>query len=423
MWTLGDQVISSGTNALIAFAVARRVSAGQFGAFSIAFALFALVVGFSRAAGTSPLGMKYADAAPRIFRAAGAAATGTALVLGMITGGCLVAVGAVLGTTVGAAIAAMGLVMPGLLLQDAWRYVFIAEGRPAKAAVNDMVWTVIQLGGVFFLLRHGVGSSATYLLVWGGAAAAAALVGIVQSGFWPAPVRSREWIRRHREVAGYMSAEYITVQGAQQGSTLLIGVFGTAIAVGALRGVQTLLGPTTILAVGIISFAIPEFSRRRDMSARARIRSATMLSCLVVGAGVLWGALFLLVPDRVGVALLGDTWAQTRGILVLTIIQQAGAAATVGPACMLYALGQPKLTFRAHCVLAPALFVFPVAGLARYGLQGAVVGYIIAFWMTVPLWFVLLHRAAHRAEVPTRDLLGSGEKAGSRGPEAMRTVC
>ncbi|WP_239381580.1 hypothetical protein [Frankia sp. CIT1] len=407
LWTLGDQVLSSATNALIAFTVARQVSAGQFGAFSIAFALFALIIGFSRAASTAPMGMKYADASPGIFRAATAAATGTALVLGIIAGGCLVAVGTVLGATVGLTVVAMGLVMPGLLLQDAWRYVFIAQGKPVKAAVNDAVWTVIQLGGVFVLCQHGVHSSATFVLVWGAAAAVAAVGGAVQAGCRPAPRRSREWITCHREAAGYLSAEYITVQGAQQGSTLLIGVFGTELAVGALRGVQTLLGPTTILAVGIISFAVPEFSRRREMPARARMRSATMLSCLVVGAGVLWGVLFLFVPDRVGIALLGDTWAQTRGILGLTIIQQAGAAATVGPACMLYALGQPKITFRVHCVLAPALFVFPVAGLACWDLRGAVVGYIAAFWLTVPLWFVLLRRAAYQAEASSRGRAGS----------------
>ncbi len=397
-WTLVDQVVSSGTNAVISFMVARAVSADEFGAFAIAFTLFALTVGFSRAAATSPMGMKFSGAAPRVFRSAGAAATGTAMVLGLTAGGCLVLLGTALGGTVGDPMVAMGVVMPGLLLQDAWRYVFFAEGFPAKAAVNDALWAVIQLGGVFLLLDRDVRTAAPFVIAWGGAAAVAALFGIAQSGFRPAPGRAREWIEEHREAAGYMSAEYVAVQGAQQGSMLLIGMLGTEAAVGALRGVQTLLGPATILAVGVVGFAIPEFSRRGDMSAHARIRTAAVLSSLIVGSGVLWGAFFLILPDSVGVALLGDTWAQTRGILGLTIVQQAGAAATVGPACMLYALGQARRTFRAHSTLAPALLVFPIIGLQLAGIRGTVTGYIVAFWMTVPLWFLLLRRAAYDAE-------------------------
>jgi hypothetical protein len=88
---------------------------------------------------------------------------------------------------------------------------------------------------------------------------------------------------------------------------------------------------------------------------------------------------------------------------------------------MLYALGQPKLTFRAHCVLAPALFVFPVIGLQLYGLRGSVIGYIAAFWMTVPLWFVLVRRAAYqekktvtRAKAMARVIAENTDKAAGK---------
>jgi O-antigen/teichoic acid export membrane protein len=398
IWTLVDQVLSSGTNAVMSFVIARSVTPSEFGAFGIAFAIFSLMIGFSKAAGTSPLGIRFADASPRAFRAAGMAGTGTALMVGLASGAVTLVVGLAVGGPVGASLVAMGLVFPALLLQDAWRQVFFAEGRPAAAAVNDGVWAIVQFTAIGALIVRDVSTSWAMLLAWGGAAAVAAVLGIYQAGFSPATGQVRAWLVEHRDINGYMSAEYLTVQGAQQASTLLLGTLGAIDLVGALRGVQTLLGPTTILAVGIVSWAIPEFSRRRDMSAAARVRAAYALSGVIVAVGVVWGTIFLVLPTSVGHALLGDTWGQTHHLLALSIVQQAGPAATVGPACMLYALGKAKLTFRANLILAPQLLVYPVVGLELGGATGAVVGYIAAFWITVPFWFLLVGSAAREAE-------------------------
>ncbi|WP_462185826.1 hypothetical protein [Frankia sp. CcWB2] len=411
IWTLVDQVLSSGTNAAMSFVIARSVSKSEFGAFAVAFAIFSLMIGFSKAAGTAPLGMKFSDVPPRVFRVAGAAGTGTALVIGLVSGVVTLAVGAAMGGSVGASLVAMGLVFPTLLLQDAWRQVFFAEGRPAAAAANDGIWAIVQFAAIYALIVRDVSTSWAMLLAWGGAAAVAAMLGVTQAGFKPAPSLVHEWIAEHRDVNGYMSAEYLTVQGAQQASTLLLGTLGAIDLVGALRGVQTLLGPTTILAVGIVSWAIPEFSRRKDLSAAARVRAAYALSAVIVAAGAAWGTLFLVLPTSIGHSLLGETWEQTHDLLALSIVQQAGSAATVGPACMLYALGKAKLTFRANAVLAPQLVVYPIVGLEIGGGTGAVCGYILAFWVTVPSWFILVRRAAREVERDTAIAL-SGEPAG-----------
>lgn len=398
IWTLVDQVLSSGTNAVMSFIIARSVSSSEFGAFGVAFAIFSLMIGFSKAAGTAPLGIKFADVSPQVFRAAGAAGTGTAFVIGLFSGVVTLVVGLALGGGVGNSLIAMGLVFPALLLQDAWRQVFFAEGRPAAAAANDGIWAIVQIGAIFLLIVRDVSTSWAMLLAWGGAAAVAAVLGIFQAGFRPATNQARSWIAEHRDINGYMSAEYLTVQGAQQASTLLLGTLGAIDLVGALRGVQTLLGPTTILAVGIVSWAIPEFSRRKDMSAGARLRAAYTLSGVIVTVGVIWGTVFLFLPASIGHSLLGDTWGQTHHLLALSIVQQAGPAATVGPACMLYAMGQAKLTFRANAVLAPQLLAYPIIGLELGGGTGAVVGYIAAFWITVPYWFFLVRRVAREAK-------------------------
>ncbi|MGF7235244.1 MAG: teichoic acid transporter [Frankia sp.] len=396
--TLLDQILSSGTNAAMSFLVARQVTASDFGSFGIAFAVFAVVIGFSRAVGTAPLGMRFSDVTRGEFRRAARSATGTALTLALLVGALTAGVGLVLGGATGTAVLAMGAVIPGLLLQDSWRYVFFAQGRPGAAAANDLLWGVIQGGAFAALLLAGVHSAAPYILVWGAAAAGAGAVGAVQAGVWPDVRKARAWITEHREIAGYLSAEFVTVQGALQASTLLIGTLGTLEIVGALRGTQTLLGPTQVLAVGILSFAIPELSRRKDMDARQMMRAAWLLSGLVTFAGLVWGGLFLLVPDQVGIALLHDSWPLTRHILPASVIQQAGTAMMIGPACVLYSLGRARVTFRLHATQAPLLLVCSLVGLEVAGAQGTAWGYAAAFWSLVPLSFILLRREAKAAE-------------------------
>jgi O-antigen/teichoic acid export membrane protein len=396
--TLLDQILSSGTNAVMSFLVARQVTASEFGAFGIAFAVFAVVVGFSRSVGTAPLGMRFSDANRGEFRRASRSATGTALTLALFIGAVTAGAGFVLGGAPGRAVLAMGVVIPGLLLQDSWRYVFFAQGRPGAAAANDLLWAMAQ--GVAFagLLLNDVHSAPPYILVWGAAAAGAALVGAAQAGVWPSIRDARAWITEHREIAGYLSAEFVTVQGALQMSTLLIGTLGTLEIVGALRGTQTLLGPTQVLAIGILSFAIPELARRKDMTARQMMRAAWTLSAVVTGAGLAWGGFFLLVPDSVGVALLHDSWPLTRHILPASVVQQAGTAMMIGPACVLYSLGRARVTFRLHATQAPLLLVLSIGGLELAGAQGTAWGYAVAFWTLVPLSFILLRREAHAAE-------------------------
>jgi hypothetical protein len=403
-FTLIDQVLSSGTNALMAFLVAKQVTASEFGAFGVAFAVFAVVIGFSRSVGTAPLGMRFSTATRGEFRRAASHATGTALSWGIAVGSLTAVVGLLLGGAPGRSLIAMGLVFPGVLAQDSWRYVFFAQGRPGASALNDALWGSVQCAAFLILIMRHTDSAVQYILVWGASAAVAAAVGAIQAGFVPNPAAALSWVREHREISGYLSAEFVTVQGALQLSTLLIGTIGTIEIVGALRGVQTLLGPTSVLAVGILSFAIPELRfRQKDMTAAQRMKAARLLSAVVTGAGVAWGMIFLFIPNRVGVALLGSTWPLTHHILFPTVVQQAGTAMMIGPACVLYSLGRARVTFRLHATQAPLLLVCSIVGLELGGALGTAWGYATAFWLLVPLSFILLRREVRAAEAERVD--------------------
>ena len=63
----------------------------------------------------------------------------------------MLAAAAVLGGTAGAAFFALGLTLPGLLLQDSWRYSFFALGRGSQAFLNDTSGRVTLLPSLVLL--------------------------------------------------------------------------------------------------------------------------------------------------------------------------------------------------------------------------------------------------------------------------------
>jgi O-antigen/teichoic acid export membrane protein len=401
-WNLVDQVISSGTNAVLAVLVARSVSSTDFGGFAVAFTVFSLCIGVTRALAGSPLGVRFAGASPADFRRASAAGAGTALALGYAGGAACVVVGLSLDGALQASLVALGVVLPGLLLQDLWRLVFFAEQRPRAAAANDALWAVLQVGAILWLTAFGVHAVAPLILAWGVSACGAAVLGTYQAKVFPRPREARRWLRDHRGLSRVLAREYLTLQGGHQAAMLVIAAVGSLSAVGALRGAQTLLGPATVLMVGMYSFALPELSRRRGtLTADGWMRAAYALSAFVTVLGIAWGALFLLLPDRFGAALLGDSWSGTDEVLLAAVVMQVGSTLSIGFSTALHAMDRARVTLVAQSVLSVLLLLGGVGGVLLGGAEGAAWGFAIAQCSVVPAWWALARREARRVAAPT----------------------
>ena len=91
-WNLVDQVVVSLTNSVLTIVVARSVDAVTLGGFAVAFTVFAVLIGISRAVAASPLAIRFSDADDETFREASASALGVSLVLGLAGGAALLAV-------------------------------------------------------------------------------------------------------------------------------------------------------------------------------------------------------------------------------------------------------------------------------------------------------------------------------------------
>ncbi len=403
-WAICDQIVSSGTNFVLAFLVAHSVGASAFGAFSVAFAIFALAIGFARASITSPLGIRFSgDDAPRRNTATSGAA-GASLLLGLALAPVLVGGALILGGRLLAPLVTLGLVLPGLFVQDAWRYHFFAAGRAKAAVLNDAAWGVLELLFVSLALATGATTAVPFLLAWGVAGAGAAALGARQSDLFPRPRTALRWLAENRGLTKYLLAEYVTIGGAQQVSYLVLGVFSGIATVGSFRGAQVILAPATVVVTGLFTFALPELSRRNGLPPEKLYLWGVGLTGVAVAMCTIWGSLWLLAPDSVGTALLGATWPGTHSILLPSVVSLAGTAATVGPATVIYSLGRPRLTLPVNVVLAISVIVGSLCGLQMGGPRGAAWGYAIAYWGTFPLW-LLQTRVAVRAGAAARGLL------------------
>jgi O-antigen/teichoic acid export membrane protein len=377
-WSTADQVISSLSNFALSVLVARQVTVTEYGAFALSFALYGYLVTVSRLLVSQPLAIRYSGADPAAFSHAARQSTGAAIMVALAPAAGMTVVGSIVGGTVGPTLIATAALLPGLLLQDAWRTVFIARGQPRVAAANDAAWGVFQVAFVLAVSAAGRGSAVGYLSAWGLAGCVAAALGAVQAGFTPAPREAWRWLAAHWDLSRYFVSELIAINGATQLMLILVAAVGGLSVTGALRGAQVLTGPVTILAMSGMAFVIPELARRPWIVGRRLIKACLGVSGAVVLLATAWAALLLVLPDALGRQLMGNTWTSVDRILVPTVIAMIISVASLGPTCGVYAVKLPRVLFPLQLMSAPAILVGGVGGLLIGGAFGAATGIALA---------------------------------------------
>jgi O-antigen/teichoic acid export membrane protein len=310
--------------------------------------------------------------------------------------------GLAVGSELGGALIAMALVFPGLMVQDSCRMAAFTLGRPQLAALMDAVWTAVQFGLLVILIHNGRHEVGGLILAWGGAAAVSALLGVAVLRARPVLSRALGWVREHWDLIRYLLPEYFLGLGATQFGILLVGVIASATAVGSLRAAQVLLGPLGIVGLAVFQFAVPEVARRTSAATRWLLTLAAGLSG---GLGLLtigYVTLMLLLPDTVGVALFGDSWAGAAAVLLAMGLSSVFSALANGPAGVLYGLGQARATFRINLAKGPVLLLALLASTFLAGAVGAAWALAAVEAIVVPVWIVTLRRTLARLGGPNQ---------------------
>jgi O-antigen/teichoic acid export membrane protein len=402
-WTFFDQGLSSLTNAALAIVVARAVGAEEFGAFSLALVTFSFTIGICRGLISDPFVVRYSDVDPTDRHAAAARAAGAAVTFGAATGLICAVAGALVRTTnLRMALFALALSLPGLMLQDTWRHVFFAAARPAHAALNDGVWTVVQFAVLGGLLLAGVRSIFLITLSWGVAALAASVVGCVQTRVLPAPRATWAWLHETRDINVRMALDFALNMGAVNLAIYLVSAIVGLAGVGALRAAQVLLGPLSLLFSGLSAFVLPMMARRSG-AGRRLLRTAFAASAVTAAVAGAWVAVLLVIPTPIGVMLLGDSWHGARSVMEGSGIVSVAVGLVIGASLGLKALGRADQMLRVTFLQAPVMLLLGALGAARFGAPGAAYGFAIAqVFGLVVCWMIFL-RADRTARRPAPD--------------------
>jgi O-antigen/teichoic acid export membrane protein len=400
--TLADQVLSSVSNLLVVVLVARAVDPTTFGQFVLGYSVLTLTLGLSRAYFGSRVSL-----APDLQEAR--RLTG-ALVAGMLVLSPLVALAVLAVSTLATngqaplICAVVAVATPIVCVQDVLRFGAAAGGRPAAALLSDGAWILVMAVPFALSLRLGAVGA---LILWAGASALAlsvALIAFRERPRWRAGVRE---LRRRENVGASLTVGAVATMSATLLVLLVVSNTLGPAAAGSLRGASTAMGPVNVLLAFTALGITPMLVRRARHGDQ---RFCTAVAAVLVGLVLAWGALLLLLPERVGTAAFGSSWAGIRSVVTFTVVEYVfvavGAAAFLG-----LKVRQRAGDLIRSRTLAAAVTV--VAGAAAAGYVGDVVAVaaglaVSALFMAATAWFLLLRddsRTSPVSDTPIRPLL------------------
>jgi GT2 family glycosyltransferase len=397
---LVDNALSSLVNFAVGLVVARQLGIDAFGAFALVFAAHVLVLGAARALASEVLVTRYSTASQSAWRPAVASATAVAGVIGVVVGLVCVLSGSLLGGDLRHAFLALGVTLPGIVLQDTWRYAFFAAAQAGKALANDLLRALFVLVTITGLVVLDTSSVGLYVLAWGGAATVAAVGGAVQARLLPRARGSLRWLGSQRTRVPYYFAEFAVVAGATQVALYTVGVVAGLAAIGSLRAGEILLGPLSVLFVAVPLLAIPEAVRLVESAPDKLWRASILVSLALCGLALGWGLTILLLPDSLGIALMGSAWEQAERVVLPLSVAYAGYGAAAGAFVGIRSLGLAKESLKARAIAAPLILLSVALGAAVGGAVGAAIGLAAATWASVLVWWREFARARSRSISP-----------------------
>jgi hypothetical protein len=397
-WATIDQVLWSASNVLATVIAARALAPKQFGAYAVAIVTYTLSLGVFRALCLEALlvrpGHSPAETVQRRRDADGSGLlTGTAFFL-VLVAGALIATGATRSCLV-----VVGLCLPGLFVQDAWRYGSFAVGGARRAAASDALWLVLAAGALSTLSVGNVTNPAAYVLAWGAAGTVAGVVPLMWARRLPLPTRGLTWIRSNLDLGGRYVVDYVCAAGAVHLSFFFLAAISGLTALGSLRAALTLYGPLSIVFTGAYVTLVPEGRRAQMKSAKVVVRFAFAASAaFLLLAAVMMGGL-LLLPASVGVRVLGQSWHGARPLILPLGLSCCAQGAFVGPSAALRSFGDAPRVLRARMLTLPVVIGLPCYGAVLGGATGTSYGLAIAMWIAAPLyWLIFLQSVRETTE-------------------------
>ncbi|WP_344051876.1 hypothetical protein [Microbacterium lacus] len=357
-----------------------------FGAFAIAFTIYQFGLGSSRAFIGEPTLIRASaeneDATPL------RGMLGSSILLGAI--GLLVnLVAALFAGPYWQIFVVMGAAFPILMVADGARYWEFARGRANVAVILDSTWLAGQLALYGLVVLAGGSSVIAVVVTWALGALAAAIVFFVLRRTYPSVLQAQSWVRAHQGLSFRFFGEYLAVSGVQQSVVYVSVIFAGLAAAGAIRGGQVILGPLSMLTMGVAVVALPALSRRAKKSHRGPLlKTSVLISLMLLLSTLLYGAILTVLPPSWGEFLLGDTWSAGIALVPLLLLQLAVSNISYGATAGLRAMEAAKLSLRLRIGTVPFVLGLVILGAYLQGASGAILGAAVGGAIQAVFWWV-----------------------------------
>jgi hypothetical protein len=311
-WSLLSQGCAALSNGVVTIGVAALANGREAGEFGLAMVLFVVTAVIVRALGGDAL-LLATD--PSRFEA-------HVVTLALLSAAGGVVVGVTLMATRDLPATAVwvigGLVL--LVLQDACRYLCFARRDPRSCAMADGVWCVVMLLVASIAAWSG-GLEATEL-------AAAWVIGggvslmLLLSRLHPAArlVRHPMW---DPHTQWWLLAEAAALSGPVHAVTVIAGVTAGIESVAALRVLQVVFGPMSLIFTAWYVSQIGRVVERARTQPTVVMTTVVRVGAMLAVVSLSLGFVVLALPRDVGVAVAGDVFVPARSVVVPTAIATA----------------------------------------------------------------------------------------------------
>lgn len=386
---IGSNGLVSATSLVLSVAIARRAPISEFGEFSVAMVIYLFAIGLIRASITeTTLAVEPTDRTNRRgFRRAALASTCTAL--GLLVVGLFMQ---------NEYFVVLGLALNGLACLDYLRTVEASLYSPWKSVLQATAWSLLTgAAAVYSFVLQG--DPLVVFAVW---AVGGAIIGYVSALVgrlsllpgWPRhPTDTR--------AAWLFSLDYAAGSGGSALSTAALGVTSSLETVGALRGAGTILGPVGLLSSSARSLIIPTLTRARRLGDRHEFVMARRIALFLGLSLAIPAALLSSLPQEIGSALLGPTWATAAPLLpplaIESVLAMVGNVASAGHRSRL--AGSRSLALRL-CIGIPRPFIV-IAAAAQFGALGAAWAIAAISFVNVVIWWASYWQLSRQRPSPT----------------------
>lgn len=341
---IADQCLSSASNALALFSMARVSNVAEFGQIAVVMTVLMFIVAIARGSLGTPLALsantdRFVGDSQRSMAVAGiggAAVAGVSVLLVGIAGlptACLL----------------ICVATPIVLMQDMARQAFLVSGESARAFASDACWCAAT--GTALVVTWVVPefmTSTGAVLFW----FAGAVVALVLAWGLRAPVprihRVVRWLRLSAASRMHFGLDTALAATTPLVTAALSQLFVGHAAVAAILGAGTLLGPINVLFAAVSLLAIPALRQSGDQSVQRLWSLMRKPAIGMSGGALLIGAAAFVVPPQLGQLLLGPTWESAQPLLFITGLQYAFLAWSFASQTILKARAQSQrvLTLR-----------------------------------------------------------------------------